>query len=82
MLLGYIVNEQGWGLTVVLGIHPTPRMLPLHPMELFAGRIIIASVFGGFKGKTQLPHFAQQCMKGVCNFYTSAVVSLHFIFSL
>ncbi|KAG2680662.1 hypothetical protein I3760_11G108400 [Carya illinoinensis] len=63
----FLSSHKGWGLTVVLGIHPTPRMLPLHPMELFDGRIIIASVFGGFKGKTQLPHFAQQCMKGVVN---------------
>lgn len=61
------IDKQGWGLTVVLGIHPTPRMLPLHPMELFTGRIIVASVFGGFKGKTQLPHFARECMKGVGN---------------
>ena len=52
-------------MTVVLGIHPTPRMLPIHPMELFDGRRIIGSVFGDFKGKTQIPHFAQQCMDGV-----------------
>ncbi|KAH7513641.1 hypothetical protein FEM48_Zijuj11G0002500 [Ziziphus jujuba var. spinosa] len=57
--------HEGWGLTVVLGIHPTPRMLPLHPMELFNGRTIVGSIFGGFKGKTQLPHFAKQCMTGV-----------------
>ena len=65
-------------MTVLLGIHPTPRMLPIHPMELFDGRRIIGSVFGDFKGKTQLPHFAQQCMRGVSHFhfhipfYTSA----------
>ncbi|KAF4353108.1 hypothetical protein F8388_016953 [Cannabis sativa] len=57
--------HQGWGLTVILGIHPSPRMLPIHPMELFDGRSITASVFGGFKGKTQLPIFAQQCIQGI-----------------
>ncbi|KAI4308009.1 hypothetical protein L6164_031128 [Bauhinia variegata] len=61
----FLSAHQGWGLTVVLGIHPSPRMLPIHPMELFDGRQIVASVFGGFKGKTQLPHFAKQCMHGV-----------------
>ncbi|KAI4306098.1 hypothetical protein L6164_029406 [Bauhinia variegata] len=61
----FLSAHEGWGLTVVLGIHPTPRMLPIHPMELFQGRRIVASVFGGFKGKTQLPHFAQQCINGV-----------------
>ncbi|KAK4421444.1 Alcohol dehydrogenase-like 3 [Sesamum alatum] len=57
-------THDGWGLTVILGIHPTPRLLPLHPMELFDGRRIVGSVFGDFKGKSQLPHFAHQCMKG------------------
>lgn len=56
---------QGWGLTVALGIHPTPRMLPLHPMELFDGRRITGCVFGDFKGKSQLPLLVDQCINGV-----------------
>ncbi|KAL0283383.1 UNVERIFIED_CONTAM: Alcohol dehydrogenase-like 3 [Sesamum angustifolium] len=40
-------------------------MLPLHPMELFDGRRMVGSVFGDFKGKSQLPHFANQCIQGV-----------------
>jgi len=56
---------QGWGLTVLLGIHASPKLLPLHPMELFDGRKIEGSVFGGFKGKSQLPNLATECMKGV-----------------
>lgn len=63
----FLSTHDGWGLTVILGIHPTPRMLPLHPMELFQGRRIVASVFGDFKGKTQLPHFVKECMDGVVN---------------
>ncbi|KAL2337757.1 hypothetical protein Fmac_012203 [Flemingia macrophylla] len=58
-------NLNGWGLTVILGIHPSPEMLPIHPMELLEGRRIVGSVFGGFKGKTQLPHFAKKCIDGV-----------------
>ncbi|XP_030500329.2 alcohol dehydrogenase-like 4 [Cannabis sativa] len=61
----FLSTHEGWGLTVILGIHPSTKMLPIHPMELFDGRSITASVFGGFKGKTQLPIFAQQCMEGV-----------------
>ncbi|CAJ1805465.1 unnamed protein product [Sphenostylis stenocarpa] len=57
--------HAGWGLTVILGIHTSPRLLPIHPMELFDGRSITGSVFGGFKGKSQLPHFATQCGNGV-----------------
>ncbi|KAJ7952213.1 putative Alcohol dehydrogenase [Quillaja saponaria] len=63
----FLSAHEGWGLTVILGIHPTPNMLPIHPMELFVGRRIVGSVFGGFKGKTQLPQFAKECMNGVVN---------------
>ncbi|KAK1382250.1 GroES-like zinc-binding dehydrogenase family protein [Heracleum sosnowskyi] len=60
----FLSTHDGWGLTVVLGIHPTPRLLPLHPMELFDGRNIVGSVFGGIKGKSQLPHIVHECMSG------------------
>lgn len=55
-------------MAIVLGIHPTPKLLSLHPMELFDGRRIVASVFGDFKGKSQLPFLAEQCMAGVTSF--------------
>ncbi|XP_054780783.1 alcohol dehydrogenase-like 4 [Prosopis cineraria] len=61
----FLSVHEGWGLTVILGIHATPQMLPIHPMELFDGRRIVASVFGGFKGRTHLPLFAKQCLQGV-----------------
>ncbi|XP_047973996.1 alcohol dehydrogenase-like 4 [Salvia hispanica] len=61
----FLSTHDGWGLTVLLGVHPSPRLLPLHPMEMFDGRRLVGSVFGDFKGKSQLPHFANQCTKGV-----------------
>ncbi|KAL2547714.1 Alcohol dehydrogenase-like 3 [Forsythia ovata] len=61
----FLSTHDGWGLVVVLGVHPSPRLLPLHPMELFDGRKIVASTFGDFKGKSQLPEFAKTCMHGV-----------------
>ncbi|KAL3331571.1 hypothetical protein AABB24_035083 [Solanum stoloniferum] len=61
----FLCTHDGWGMVIVLGIHPTPRLLSLHPMELFDGRRIVASVFGDFKGKSHLPLFAKQCMAGV-----------------
>lgn len=60
----FLSTHDGWGLTVMLGIHPTPRMLPLHPMEMFDGRRLVGSTFGDFKGKTQLPHLAKECLCG------------------
>ncbi|WVZ11404.1 hypothetical protein V8G54_015934, partial [Vigna mungo] len=62
----FLCAGYGWGLTVILGIHASPSLLPIHPMELFdGGRSIIGSIFGGFKGKSQLPYFATQCGNGV-----------------
>ncbi|XP_010533537.1 PREDICTED: alcohol dehydrogenase-like 4 isoform X2 [Tarenaya hassleriana] len=63
----FLSTRAGLGLTVLLGVHTSPNLLPLHPMELFEGRSITASVFGGFKGKTQLPAFITDCMNGVVN---------------
>lgn len=63
----FLSAHLGWGLTVLLGIHPGPKMLPLHPMELFNGQQITGSVFGGFKGKTHIPRFAEDCMRGAVN---------------
>ncbi|XP_010251993.1 PREDICTED: alcohol dehydrogenase-like 4 [Nelumbo nucifera] len=63
----FFSTHDGWGLTVILGVHTSPKMLPFHPMELFDGRKLVGSVFGDFKGKTQLPHFAEQCMRGKVN---------------
>lgn len=75
---------QGWGLTVMLGIHASPKLLPFHPMEFFNGRRIVGSVFGDFKGKSQLPHLATECIHKVmfikfCNivFLKNKTVLIH-----
>ncbi|KAK4741253.1 hypothetical protein SAY87_024841 [Trapa incisa] len=60
----FLSTHNGWGLTVLLGVHVKPDTLPIHPMELFSGRRVEGCIFGGFKGKTQLPDFAVQCVKG------------------
>ncbi|CAA6674922.1 unnamed protein product [Spirodela intermedia] len=61
----FLSTHDGWGVCVVLGIHQSPRLLPMHPMELFNGRRIVGSVFGDVKGKTQLPDMVRKCMDGV-----------------
>jgi len=63
----FVSTHDGWGMTVVLGIHATPKMMPLHPMELFDGRRITGCVFGDFKGKSQLPDLVDKCMNGKLN---------------
>lgn len=51
-------------MTVILGIHNTPKLVNIHPMEFFV-RKLVGCIFGDFKGKTQLPDLADKCMKGV-----------------
>jgi alcohol dehydrogenase len=63
----FLSTNSGVGVTVMLGVHASPQLLPIHPMELFQGRSITASVFGGFKPKTQLPFFITQCLQGLLN---------------
>ncbi|KAJ1257321.1 hypothetical protein BS78_K096300 [Paspalum vaginatum] len=60
----FLSTHDGWGLTVVLGVHATPKMMPLHPMELFDGRRITGCVFGDVKGKSQLPGIVDKCING------------------
>ncbi|XP_020594565.1 alcohol dehydrogenase-like 3 [Phalaenopsis equestris] len=57
----FLSTHLGWGLTVILGVHPSPKLLPLHPMELFE-RKIVAAVFGDFKPKSQLPDLISKCL--------------------
>lgn len=61
----FLSTHDGWGVCISLGIHHSPQLLQLHPMELFDGRRIAGSVFGGVKGKSQLPDMVSKCMNGV-----------------
>jgi alcohol dehydrogenase len=61
-------------MTVILGIHSSPQMLPLHPMELFDGRKITGTAFGDFKGKSQLPEIIEKYMQGV-RFFSALLIN-------
>lgn len=59
---GFLSTHDAWGLTVLLGFDSTRRKLSLLPTELFMGRRVVASIFGGFKGKSQLPNLIGKCV--------------------
>ncbi|EEF43458.1 Alcohol dehydrogenase, putative [Ricinus communis] len=63
----FLSTHDGWGKTVLVGIYGSPKLLPLHPMELFDGRTVTGTIFGDFKGKRQLPDLAKACMRRVVN---------------
>ncbi|CAN1139097.1 Alcohol dehydrogenase-like 3 [Linum perenne] len=71
----FLSTHDGWGRTVLVGIYPTPQLLPLHPMELFDGRSITGTIFGGVKGKSQLHHLAHRCLQHVfLNLPSSSII--------
>ncbi|KAI0500828.1 hypothetical protein KFK09_019045 [Dendrobium nobile] len=76
----FLSTHPGWGLTVVLGVHPSPKLLPLHPMELFE-RKIVAAVFGDFKAKSQLPELISKCISGEIKINLDGFISHELPFS-
>jgi Zn-dependent alcohol dehydrogenase len=58
----FLATRPALGLTVLLGVDISPRKISLHPIDLFSGRRIVATTFGGVKGKTQLPYLVEMFM--------------------
>uniref|UniRef100_A0A0C9RQD6 TSA: Wollemia nobilis Ref_Wollemi_Transcript_2377_1507 transcribed RNA sequence n=1 Tax=Wollemia nobilis TaxID=56998 RepID=A0A0C9RQD6_9CONI len=58
----FLATNKAWGLTVLLGLDAGPRKISLHPLELFDGRKLVASIFGGLKGRTDLPPLVKKYM--------------------
>jgi len=67
---------QPLGLTVLVGGDISPRKLSLHPLELFTGRRLVATIFGGVKGKSKLPGFVARYMSKV---HTISILALFVI---
>nr|AWL83217.1 ADH4 [Taxodium sp. 'Zhongshanshan'] len=59
----FLSTNEPLGKTVLLGLDASPRKICLHPLELFSGRTLVASIFGGIKAKTQLPGIVEMFMR-------------------
>ncbi|XP_057833337.1 alcohol dehydrogenase 1 [Cryptomeria japonica] len=59
----FLSTNEPLGKTVLLGLDASPRKICLHPLELFSGRTLVASIFGGIKAKTQLPGIVDMFMR-------------------
>lgn len=58
----FLSTREALGLTVLLGLDTSPRKISFHPLELFSGRRLVATIFGGVKGKTDLPGLVDKYM--------------------
>jgi S-(hydroxymethyl)glutathione dehydrogenase/alcohol dehydrogenase len=60
---------QAGGVSVILGLAADNDKVTFHPSTLLYGRTWTSGLFGGYKGKTDLPGLVEKYMDGVrCKF--------------
>ena len=56
--------HKGWGESVIIGVAGAGEEISTRPFQLVTGRVWRGSAFGGVKGRSQLPEYVEQYMKG------------------
>lgn len=56
--------HKGWGESVIIGVAGAGQEIATRPFQLVTGRTWKGSAFGGVKGRSQLPGYVEQYMKG------------------
>ncbi|GAA3910327.1 S-(hydroxymethyl)glutathione dehydrogenase/class III alcohol dehydrogenase [Halomonas cibimaris] len=59
--------HKGWGESVIIGVAGAGEEIATRPFQLVTGRVWKGSAFGGVKGRTELPGYVDQYMKGEIN---------------
>jgi S-(hydroxymethyl)glutathione dehydrogenase / alcohol dehydrogenase len=57
-------THKGWGQSVIIGAAGTGQEISTRPLQLMAGRVWRGSVFGGVKGRSQLPKYVSRYLAG------------------
>jgi S-(hydroxymethyl)glutathione dehydrogenase/alcohol dehydrogenase len=55
---------RGWGESVIIGVAGAGQEISTRPFQLVTGRVWKGSAFGGVKGRTELPGYVEQYMRG------------------
>ncbi|MCP4297329.1 MAG: S-(hydroxymethyl)glutathione dehydrogenase/class III alcohol dehydrogenase [Proteobacteria bacterium] len=56
--------HKGWGESVIIGVAGAGEEIATRPFQLVTGRVWRGTAFGGVKGRTQLPEYVEQYMRG------------------
>ncbi|OUS30111.1 S-(hydroxymethyl)glutathione dehydrogenase/class III alcohol dehydrogenase [Gammaproteobacteria bacterium 45_16_T64] len=56
--------HKGWGESIIIGVAGAGQEISTRPFQLVTGRVWRGTAFGGVKGRTQLPDYVEQYMKG------------------
>ena len=59
--------HRGWGQSVIIGVAGAGQEISTRPFQLVTGRVWKGTAFGGVKGRTELPRYVEQYMKGEIN---------------
>lgn len=55
---------SGWGESVIIGVAGAGKVIQTRPFQLVTGRTWKGTAFGGVKGRTELPGYVENFMKG------------------
>lgn len=56
--------HRGWGQSVIIGVAGAGEEIRTRPFQLVTGRVWKGSAFGGVRGRTELPGYVDEAMKG------------------
>lgn len=56
--------HKGWGESIIIGVAGAGQEISTRPFQLVTGRVWKGSAFGGVKGRSQLPGYVDQYMRG------------------
>jgi len=56
--------HKGWGESTIVGVAGAGQEIATRPFQLVTGRVWRGSAFGGVRGRTQLPGYVDDYMKG------------------
>ncbi|HHQ4760779.1 S-(hydroxymethyl)glutathione dehydrogenase/class III alcohol dehydrogenase [Aeromonas veronii] len=56
--------HKGWGESVIIGVAGAGQEISTRPFQLVTGRVWRGSVFGGVRGRSELPSYVQRYMQG------------------
>ena len=59
--------HRGWGQSIIIGVAGAGQEISTRPFQLVTGRVWKGSAFGGVKGRSELPGYVDQYMKGEIN---------------
>jgi alcohol dehydrogenase len=58
---------QAGGVAVILGLMDSTKTISFHPGKLLWGKSWTSGLFGGYKGRSQLPELVDKVVGGVIN---------------